>query len=365
MNQALSVLLPLPAAIDGVTPAWLTTALARHPAWHGRVIVTLDVQPLDSLDSLASAVYVANVGVTQRDRSVAVVRLLLKLHHPDPDHRDDAGYTAEAWFYREHAADSGVRVPATYVADYDSVERRLFIAQEYLSDGRIGSANQSLELVDLERVLASLATMHAKWWDVPALAEMSGVRSFEPVIRNAIVRLRDGGLDVHRFLDRFDALVDPVLVDYYATMPEWMERVAGGLSGHQTLIHLDCSAKNLFIPRDPQRGPVLFDWALFRCGHPALDVATLLCYSMDPVEHHRMPELVYGYHARLEKRGVHDFAFDDLWNAVRLACLWRMAAPVANAMVGTGSRDAHARTIIPRLNSAVLKSGALEMIQPS
>ena len=104
MSEAYPALHPLPATIAEVTPTWLTATLARHPAWNGRTIVSVEAQSIGELDSLASAVYVANVRVRQRDRSVAVVRLLLKLHHPDPDHRDDAGYAAEAWFYRELAA---------------------------------------------------------------------------------------------------------------------------------------------------------------------------------------------------------------------------------------------------------------------
>jgi len=354
---------PIPATICDVTPAWLTAALSRSPTWSGRTIVSADALPIGGQDSLASAVYRVDISVILPDGRSDQKYLLVKMHHPDPAQRDDGGYVAEARFYRERAPRISALVPETYLAEYDDRDRRLVIVQEFLSDGQIGSASSSLTVVELERVLSSLAMIHATWWDDPSLNDMSGVRPFDAVIRRAIVNLRNGELDIHRFLDRFGALVDPALVDAYAAMPQWMEQVALGLAGRSTLIHLDCSAKNLFIPRDPQRAPVLFDWALFRSGHPALDLATLLCYSMDPEEHDRMPALVRGYHEQLATLGVCDLDADALWDAVRWACLWRLAAPVFNAMAATEARDAHVRAIVPRLNSAIFSSHALKLIR--
>jgi aminoglycoside phosphotransferase (APT) family kinase protein len=355
---------PLPATIADVTPEWLTAALAHAPHWPGRPIVAVDARPVGGRDALASAVYAARVGVRTPGGAVEPVRLFVKLHHPDPSQRDDAGYAAEACFYRELAHRAGTPVPTTHFAEYDEPARRLVIVQEYLSDGRIGSSDRALPIEDLRRVLSSLAALHATWWNDPALALMTGVRPFDAAIRRAIDRLRNVDLDVRGFLDRFGGLVHPAVVDYYATMPLWMERVADGLSTTFTLVHLDCSAKNLFIPHDQRRDPVLFDWALFRSGNPALDLATLLCYSTDPAEHDRLPDLVRDYHGKLAAQGIRDYAYATLWDDFRLACLWRLAAPVANAAFGTAARDAHARTIIPLLDSAVLRSGALDLLEP-
>ncbi len=288
----------------------------------------------------------------------------MKLHHVDPDQRDAGSYAAEAWFYRELASRVDVPVPCTYVAQYDERDKRLVIVQEFLSDGRIGSASGSLAINDLERVLASLATLHAGWWNSPDLHRIDDIRDFEPVILNAIANLRDGALDVDGFLNRFADLMTPSMARCYALMPVWMERVAEGVSGNATLIHLDCSAKNVFIPRDPRCDPVLFDWALFRRGNPAFDVATLLVYSMDPSEHDRILGLVRVYHDLLTAKGVHDYAFDTLWNDVRFGFLWRMVAPVFNASVGTPARDAHARAIIPLVNSAVLSTRSFDVVDP-
>ena len=135
--------------------------------------------------------------------------------------------------------------------------------------------------------------------DVPALTELSGVRPFGAVIQRASVNLGSGALDVGLFLGRFGDLVHPALRPAYATLPSWLPRVAKGLAGNATLVHLDCSAKNIYIPHDRNRAPRLFDWALFRAGPAALDLATLLCYSVAPGEHEQLPELTRRYHALL------------------------------------------------------------------
>jgi len=355
----------LPSTIAAVTPAWLNAVLVDAPEWSGRTIVSVDVAPIGGNNSLASAVYVANVAFIKRGEVPASEQLLVKLHHIDPDQRDAGAYAAEAWFYRELAARVGTPVPRTYVAEFDERDIRLAIVQEFLRDGWIGSASRSLRIEDLERVLASLVALHARWWNAQELARMREVRAFAPVIRDAIVKLRNGVLDVRWFVDRYRDLVHPAVAGYYATMPGWMEQVADGFSEVSTLIHLDCSAKNLFIPRDPGHDPVLFDWALFRRGNPALDLATLLVYSMDPAEHHRLPNLVRFYHNMLAAKGVRDYPFDTLWNDFRFACLWRMVAAVFNASSGDAARVAHARTIIPLLDSAVTTSRAFDLLDLS
>jgi hypothetical protein len=85
---------------------------------------------------------------------------------------------------------------------------------------------------------------------------------------------------------------------------------------------------------------------------------------MAPAEHEQMPDLVRTYHSMLTRKGIRDCTYAALWDEVRLACLWRLAAPVANARFGTAARDQHVRTIIPLLDSAVLSCGAFELLGP-
>lgn len=352
---------PLPATPDDITPTWLNRALGGAPDWHAGRVEAVELQLVGGSDSLMSAVLVAHVGVQGRNGSRGSLQLLIKLQRPDASPQDNVSYAAEAYFYREIASRAGIPVPLTYFADFDDQDRRLVIIQEFLADGRIGSATTMLSLSDLERVMSSLATLHATWWMSRELAGMDGIRKFDTIGR-AITVLRSPESPLPDFLERFGHLIDPAVAGYYATMPHWMEQVEAGLSDRFTLVHLDCSAKNLFIPADLEREPVLFDWGLVRAGNPGIDLATLLCYSMDPREHDRMPDLVKSYHAKILAKDVHDYDFDTLWNDVRYGCLWRLAAPIANAAAGTPEREAHARTIIPLLDSALLRTGALSLI---
>ena len=353
----------LPGTIADVTPEWLAGVLADAPEWNERRIVSVAASPVGGRDALASAVYRADVGVVQRDGTARSIPLLVKLHAPAVSQRNDDEYAAEVWFYRELASRAGVPVPATYVAEFAERLRHMVIVQEFLTDGRIGSSDVALDVADLQRVLGSLAALHATWWKAESLARMPGVRTFDAAIQRAIVNLNAGALDVPRFLDRFGQLIHPATIAAYRSMPGWMARVAEDFSDSFTLIHLDCSAKNIFIPDDQSRMPVLFDWALVRSGNPGLDLATLLCYSMAAADHLRIPELLRYYLGELEARGVRHDGYATLWTDFRLGCLWRMAAPVANAMSGTIARDDHVRTIIPQLDAIVLSCGALELVE--
>jgi hypothetical protein len=342
-----------------VTPAWLNAALAQAPAWDGARIVALAARPLGGAASLVSAVYRvdARVEAATPDGADETRQLLVKLHAPDDAQRDEQGYAAEAYFYTALASRYSMPAPLTFLAEYDAHSRRLLIVQEFLNAGSIGTADGLLSLDDVERVLSSLATLHAAWWNAPALTQLGGVRPFGAVIQRAA-----GALDSRLFLERFGELVHPQLRPAYAALPDWLPRVAEGLDGDVTLVHLDCSAKNIYIPHDRNRAPLLFDWALFRSGPAALDLATLLCYSVAPAQHRRLPELTRRYHALLTERGVRSYTYAQLWSAFRLACLWRLAAPIHNAMFATAARDAHVRAIVPQLNSAVLACRALELL---
>ena len=155
---------PLPASIADVTATWLNAALATSPAWDGARIVTLSTRTLGGAASLASAVYQATVTVETPGGAACTRQLLLKLHAPDDSRRDEDGYAAEAYFYTTFASHADVPAPLTYLAEYDAHSRRLLIVQECLSDGSIGTADGLLSLDDVERVLGSLATLHAAWW---------------------------------------------------------------------------------------------------------------------------------------------------------------------------------------------------------
>ena len=354
-------MLPLPATAAGLTPEWLTSAMEDAPGWEFDRITSVDVEPLGAGDSLQGAVYRADVGAVRRDGVVESSQLLIKMHDPEAEGRGAGQNRTEAYFYQEVASRAGIPVPTTHVSAYDEHTRRLLIIQEFLADGRIGDADSSFGADDLVRVLGTLARLHSTWWQSSLLEELPGIRRFD-ALRQTIVRLDQDSPAVSGFLDRFGELVNPAVVEYYATLPGWIELVESRLSQTLTLIHLDVQSKNIFIPADSTRDPVLFDWALFVAGNPALDLATLLALSVDRGEHARLEQDVKRYHGVLRDRGVRDYPFEQLWDDFRLACAFHLVRPVSLAQAASAIRDAHVRRVIPRFDSIVLSTGALEVV---
>ncbi|MGA7672676.1 MAG: phosphotransferase [Nitrolancea sp.] len=354
-------MLPLPATAADLTPEWLTSAMEGAPGWEFDRITSVDLEPLGARDSLQGDVYRADVGVTGEDGVVESNQLLIKMHDPAAEGRGTSQYRAEAYFYREVASRTGIPVPATYVSAYDEHTGRMLIIQEYLAEGHIGGTGSSFGADDLVRVLGTLARLHSTWWKSPLLDELPGIRRFD-AMRRTIVRLDQDISAVIGFLERFGKLINPAVAEYYATLPEWIEPVEAKLSQTLTLIHLDAQSKNIFIPTDSTRNPVLFDWALFVAGNPALDLATLLSFSVDRREHGRLEQPVRQYHEMLLGHGVRDYAFEQLWDDFRLASAFHLVRPVGLARAGSAKWNAHVRQVIPRLDSIVLGTGALEAL---
>ncbi|MEZ4573179.1 MAG: hypothetical protein R2849_23245, partial [Thermomicrobiales bacterium] len=115
-------------------------------------------------------------------------------------------------------------------------------------------------------------------------------------------------------------------------------------------------------PDDADRVLVMFDWALFAAGNPALDLATLLCQSVDPADHDRLRALVGTYHAMIVEKGIDDYDLDVLWDDFRLACLWWLVRPVGLASILTSDREAHLKKIVPLLDSVMAHTGAPELL---
>ncbi len=356
---------PLPETIADVTPEWLNAALSQTPALSpppirdGGHIISLVHQPLKAMH-----VFRATADLETGEGRRESLDLLVKLHRPGAPKLARGAYAGEAYFYSEVASRSVVPVPRTYVSEYDDRTGRLLIVQEFLTHGRIGTAETMLGADDQRRVLSTLANMHAHWWNSPALSELHSVRTGASAMQSGIDRFKSGALDGRAFLSRFGDRVHPVIAEYYESSSIWWPQLRDGLSGNVTLCHFDVSSKNVFLPDDPARDPLLFDWELVVKGNVGIEIAQFLFSSTAPTEHRRFSELVRYYHDQLLAGGVTDYAYETLWNDFRLGCLVRLAAPIALASRGNPAADELAMILLPLITSAVLTTNALDLIDP-
>lgn len=291
------------------------------------------------------------------------VQMIAKLRDVGGSPQAQRSCKAEISFYRDVADISGVSVPETFMAEYDTDTNRMLLVQEFLSEGHIGTVDTFMPVIDIERVLAALAGMNAKWWNSRELENLTEVRTGDQAMQAGVELFRSGRYDPGKFLARYRARVHPEIAIYYESFSLWGPRIQNGFSRNVTLCHFDCSPKNFYLPNDPGLPPVFFDWSLVIRGNIGIELANLLCLGVDPAEHHRIPELLDFYLAEMTSLGVTDLAYETLWDDFRFGCLIRIAAPIALTSRGYPEADALAMTILPRVTSAVLATNALELLE--
>jgi hypothetical protein len=348
---------PLPNTITDLTPELLTSALSHSPHWHEGAVRSVSFEPLESA---GGSVYRASVDLVT-DRSA---ELLVKLHNPETPIEARRG-REEVYFYSEIGSKSGVSVPETYVSEREAETGRMLIVQELLSGGRVGTPSTMLSQHDQERVLASLAVMHARWWNSPGLERFHGIRNAKEMLQSRIDSVNGGTLSVTRFLERFGAIIDPVISSYYRRLAgiNVPEQLQDGFSPHLTLCHYDVAAKNIFLPDDESREPVFFDWELVIKGNVGHELAQFLSASTDPREHDRLIPMLRYYHDRLTQNGVSDYEFDTLWSDFRYGCIARLAAPIALTERGNTEADRLAMTLLPLVSSTAISTGAIDLLK--
>lgn len=351
-------ILQLPETPEEITAELLNAVLEPSVDWNGPQIVALEMQVLESPSGNA---FRADLEFEDgRHDSV-----FLKMHNASVLAVARMDYYGEVYFYREVASKSGVPTPKTYFAEWDEVNARQLIIQEFLTGGSIGTAETLLEQRDQERILSVLAEMHARWWNSPELEQLTGIRTGEQAMESGRKQFQSGKLDGRKFLERFGDHVHPKIAELYRTVytGDIGTRLRNGFSPNITLCHYDISAKNIFLPDDLQKRTVLFDWGLVVRGYVGVELAQFLATTTDPAEHDRLSDLLRFYHSALSAGGIADYSFDTLWQDFRYGCLVRLAAPIALASRNNPRADALALTILPLISATVLSVDAIELLK--
>jgi hypothetical protein len=312
---------PVPLEVDELTPDWFAAALDRrvsgvdildrHSGTTGRVRVALhgdDVPPsvfvkLSPFDA-AQRVFVNRVGM---------------------------GVT-EARFFRELAAEVGVRVPTPLHANYEGDDRYVMVLEDLEASGcRFPTLiDEDIEFRARD-IVEQLAHLHGRYWETERF-EASGDLAW---LAGRSTGGGDGGAQfVQMAVDRYaDGLPEGFrpLAEFYlersrAVLPLYRE-------GARTLVHGDPHLGNLFVDGD-RTG--FLDWAVIARAPGIRDVAYVLCNSM-PTELRRAleRELVDHYCELLQEMGI-TLAPEATWEQYRLFALYSWVA--ATCTLGMGSK---------------------------
>ncbi len=280
--------LPLPTTASEITPAWLSAVLqadvhacrvlAGHEGTTGRLELALEHDATDVLPD----------------------RLFVKLPPSSAEQQAfvlESGMGArEARFYRHAAPGLGIRVPRCYFADCSEDGRRYILLLEHLADSHCRfrpAAQYSLDWV--RAVLASLAELHAHFWESPRFdSDLSWLQA--PPFSEMGSRLLARALEQHSASQPplFRQLGELYLANAAEVHRLWRQ-------GPQTLHHGDPHDGNQFL--DGAR-PGLFDWGVVAKGPGMRDVGYFLAGTLRAQHRALVPDLLAHYCEQLLRRGV-------------------------------------------------------------
>jgi aminoglycoside phosphotransferase (APT) family kinase protein len=178
-----------------------------------------------------------------------------------------------------------------------------------------------------ERIVESLADIHARWWGHPQLGATIGA-PLDPAAAQASLRRLEASYP--QFLDALGDALLPAQRDAYARImaSPFLQGRAERLIARRavTLIHGDAHTNNLMLPRDPAQGrAVLIDWQRWSIDMPPYDLAFLIALHWTAERRAALERpLLRHYHEELLRNGVTGYSWEDCWDDYR-ACVIVMA----------------------------------------
>jgi glutathione S-transferase len=321
--------LTLPAAADGLTPAWLSQAL-------GTEVVAVDV-----LDHAFATNQRVRVGLTYATPGAGPATLFGKLAPIDPAHRamiDATGMgVREVQFFADVAPTVGLRVPqAHYAASADDGNFVLLLEDLTTAGCAFSNGEWGIDADAAASAVVDLARFHARFEDPAARAGVAPwLADDTPRRGDAITPLLRSVLDEHG---------DAVSATYAAVGGRYVEQWAAIDAlwelGPPTLIHGDPHIGNVFL--DGRRVGFL-DWGLSRVSTPLRDVSYFLVMSVDPDDRRRAERDLW--HTYLDARraaGGAPVTFDDAWSAYRVHTAYTVLATFLAFMPSYATADGRA-----------------------
>jgi Ecdysteroid kinase-like family len=312
----------VPARIDEVTDAWLTSALQRSGRLGSGEVVEIEArEPLSAGTSFATNMYRLRLSGTEAIPSTAILKL--PVSGPLRAFLDGVGaYTREVTFYSELAAEVPIRVPDCYVAEQASDSTDFVLLIEDLTDSTPGDSLTGLTVEQAELAADALGRFHAWCWEherldtlmvFPRLDGESGRRTCE-LIGQMFEQTWPGV--------KASYPIDPELQAYGDRLPELMPWFIEHLSTPRTITHGELRADNLFLR---QGELTLIDFQTVSQQSGVVDISYLFSQSL-PLEVRREHEqqLLARYTHALNRAGVTSYGIDQVHTQYRIGILFNL-----------------------------------------
>lgn len=318
----------IPLSLEDVTSSWLTQALRlAGRLGENESAEIIDVRPLSAGTAYSTLMYRMTIAAPRLPESAILKLAVSGPARPILDGID--AYAREVAFYRDLGGELPVRIPKSYVAEFDANTKDMVLVIEDLAPLAPVDQIVGLNLTQAEAAMDGLARFHAWSWQHPRLGPLadrfpplSGPKGraiieqfgqFMSMAWSAAIRISGDAMspDVAAFGQRLPALI-----------PFFLDR----LSGPASVIHGELRGENLFFDQDGSL--ILIDFQSATQGVGTIDVAYLLSQSL-PTELRRGHDdrLVRRYWDGLVAGGVKNYPWELAWEHYRLAVAYNIILP--------------------------------------
>jgi hypothetical protein len=263
--------------------------------------------------------------------------LFLKTARPD---RLDPSWKAgrqEVAFYAEVAPHlpAGL-VPRCFDADWNAETNVWHLLLEDLTETHMIATTWPVPPAfdQCETIVASLARVHARWWDGPGLGISTGTWiDDDELARNLQTFSEHFARFTDRFGDRISAERRELFHRLFDAAPRFRQRYLS--HRHVTIVHGDAHVWNCLLPRDSKGDSArFFDWDSWHADVGTSDLAYMIAMHWYPDRRRRYERpLLDRYHETLLARGVEGYDRRMLQDDYRSSTLQRIMTPVWQATI--------------------------------
>jgi aminoglycoside phosphotransferase (APT) family kinase protein len=275
---------------------------------HGSIV---NASIVEQIKTDISHLWFLQVDYTADSSPALPTRLVLKWpldRSPAPNRGDP-----ENVFYRELAPSlpSPPMVRCLATASHDSDQQWMI-----LEDLRASHSNppwpERPSDKDVHGAVATLAQLHARWWEVPALGSTVGTLHTETSLRTMVY---DISAHLPAFVEDLGddlPLADRLVLEtvFSSSLRPWFRLVdRRGL----TVVHGDAHTWNFLFPRSGEGATYIFDWQLWHLDVGPRDLAFMIALHWDREVRKQLERpLLHFYHEKLINAGISNYSFDEL-----------------------------------------------------
>lgn len=359
----------LPAAIDDLTPEWLTEALAPSGVLGAGRVASVRADDIGTgvgVFGIIARLHLAYDGAPASAPATLIAKMPTAAEANYQVGQALRLYEREGRFYGDVAGEVPMRVPACHLSAIDVEAGRYVILMEDLGHLEAGDQLAGITPSRAGAVIDALAAFHALWWESPRLDELTWLpRQDDPVYVAAVPPIVSAGVAA---LERFEGDLPPGSLELARTADAgFVDLTYRCAAGPHTMVHGDARLDNLFFTPGTDEF-ALIDWQLMLRNRGVYDLVWLLATSMDvDVQNAHVATLVRRYHAALEAHGV-GWSFDDLRRAAAEQAAYLLSGPLSLigtfdfAEAGDGRAAALVRKWVPRGFNLALLLGSDEVL---